>query len=81
MLGIIPQILLIGIRLYRTAAGVFGMRSPCRFYPSCSVYGEQAIQNLGVIRGVRMIANRLLRCHPWNPGGVDLPRVSLDSRR
>ena len=80
MLEIISQILLIGIRQYRTIARTFGMRSPCRFYPSCSIYAEQAIQSFGAIRGMRMTAGRLLRCHPWNPGGLDLPGISLNNR-
>ena len=72
MFGIIPKILLIGIRSYQATRATFGMRSPCRFYPSCSVYAAQAIRSQGAIRGLRMTINRLLRCHPWNPGGVDL---------
>ncbi len=80
MRGVFSQALLIGIRLYRVIARVFGVGSPCRFYPSCSVYAEQAIQNFGAIRGMRMTAGRLLRCHPWNPGGLDLPGISLNNR-
>ena len=72
MLRIISQILLIGIRLYQASATTLGMRSPCRFYPSCSVYAERAIHSRGAIQGLWMTAGRLLRCHPWNPGGVDL---------
>lgn len=44
----------------------------CRFYPSCSHYTQEAIQKHGVARGVRMGAGRILRCHPWHPGGIDL---------
>jgi uncharacterized protein len=43
----------------------------CRFYPSCSAYALEAVQRHGVLRGGRLAAWRLLRCHPWNPGGVD----------
>lgn len=43
----------------------------CRFYPSCSSYAVTAIERHGVIRGGGMAAWRLLRCNPWNPGGVD----------
>ena len=43
----------------------------CRFYPSCSSYAVTAIERHGVFRGGAMAAWRLLRCNPWNLGGVD----------
>lgn len=43
----------------------------CRFYPSCSVYTQEAIQKFGVWRGVVYGTGRLIRCHPWHPGGYD----------
>jgi putative membrane protein insertion efficiency factor len=43
----------------------------CRFYPSCSQYMLQAIERHGAFRGVYLGVRRLLRCHPWNPGGFD----------
>ena len=43
----------------------------CRFYPSCSEYARQAIVERGVLRALPMIASRLLRCHPFHPGGFD----------
>jgi len=43
----------------------------CRFYPSCSVYMVQAIESHGVIRGGGIGLRRILRCHPFHPGGVD----------
>lgn len=43
----------------------------CRFQPSCSVYAEQAIRRYGLVRGGVMAGRRLLRCHPWHPGGYD----------
>ena len=49
----------------------------CRFAPSCSSYAVEAYRIHGTIRGSWMTARRLLRCHPWNPGGYDPvpPRV------
>jgi putative membrane protein insertion efficiency factor len=43
----------------------------CRFYPTCSEYGYQAISRYGVIKGGGMAIWRILRCNPWNDGGYD----------
>ncbi len=43
----------------------------CRFVPSCSVYAEEAIRRHGAATGVRLAARRILRCHPFHPGGID----------
>ncbi|TDI08125.1 MAG: membrane protein insertion efficiency factor YidD [Acidobacteria bacterium] len=43
----------------------------CRFSPSCSEYMHQAIDKFGVARGAYLGLKRILRCHPWHPGGAD----------
>lgn len=43
----------------------------CRFYPSCSEYAVRAVKIHGVLKGVRLAVWRVLRCNPWNYGGVD----------
>lgn len=43
----------------------------CRFYPTCSQYAIEAINEYGGLKGGAMAIRRLLRCHPWNPGGYD----------
>lgn len=58
------------IRLYqRIISPLLGPR--CRFYPSCSEYAARAILRHGPFRGAYLGLRRLVRCHPWNPGGVD----------
>ncbi len=41
----------------------------CRFYPSCSQYTYEAVTRYGIAKGLFMGAGRILRCHPFNPGG------------
>ena len=43
----------------------------CRFNPSCSEFALEAIRKYGLIRGGWLAGRRILRCHPWNPGGID----------
>lgn len=54
--------------------GLFKSRFPygyCRFTPTCSEYGYEAIRKKGLIIGVVLAAWRILRCNPWSKGGVD----------
>ncbi len=43
----------------------------CRFHPTCSEYTYQAVAKYGVLKGTWLGLQRLIRCHPWNPGGED----------
>jgi hypothetical protein len=43
----------------------------CRFYPSCSTYALEALAGHGAVRGAGLTLRRLLRCHPFHPGGYD----------
>ncbi len=66
----LTKIALAMIRLYqRFLSPVFS--SACRFSPSCSNYAYQAIDKYGLGKGLFLTARRLLRCHPFNPGGED----------
>ncbi|WP_040207538.1 membrane protein insertion efficiency factor YidD [Neobacillus jeddahensis] len=43
----------------------------CRFYPTCSNYGLEAIQRFGALKGGWLTLKRILKCHPFHPGGLD----------
>ncbi len=58
------------IRFYQISIGRILPRV-CRFEPTCSTYAVQALTEYGLITGLRMAIVRLLRCHPWHPGGYD----------
>jgi putative membrane protein insertion efficiency factor len=59
------------IRLYQLTISRALPENTCRFYPTCSRYGYEAIYRYGVLRGGWMATWRILRCNPFNPGGVD----------
>jgi putative membrane protein insertion efficiency factor len=69
--GAPARAVLIGaIRLYRaTLTGWLG--GQCRFYPTCSRFGEEAIRTHGAVRGTAMATWRILRCNPFGAGGID----------
>jgi putative membrane protein insertion efficiency factor len=43
----------------------------CRFYPTCSHYGLEAVQRFGALKGGWLTVKRILKCHPFHPGGLD----------
>lgn len=60
------------IRVYQwTLSPLIG--NACRFEPSCSRYMVGALRKYGLFRGLWKGTGRILRCHPWNPGGYDPP--------
>lgn len=57
-------------RIYRFAISpLLGNR--CRFSPSCSTYATEAVRMHGCFKGCYLTVRRLVRCHPWHPGGID----------
>ncbi|MEC8020977.1 MAG: membrane protein insertion efficiency factor YidD [Pseudomonadota bacterium] len=64
-------ILLRLLDIYQWALSPLLPRS-CRFYPTCSAYAREAIMVHGAGRGSLLTFKRLLKCHPFHPGGVDL---------
>ncbi len=58
------------IRLYQLCISPF-LGECCRFYPTCSDYAMQAVEKHGCWKGVWLAIKRVVKCHPWNKGGVD----------
>ncbi|HZA05653.1 MAG TPA: membrane protein insertion efficiency factor YidD [Propionibacteriaceae bacterium] len=52
-----------------TISPIYG--NVCRYYPSCSAYALRAVEFHGAVKGSWLTVRRLLRCHPWSPGGYD----------
>ncbi|KAF3981191.1 MAG: membrane protein insertion efficiency factor YidD [Methylococcales symbiont of Hymedesmia sp. n. MRB-2018] len=53
----------------------------CRFYPGCSSYGLEAIQLHGALKGSYLTLRRLLKCHPFHEGGIDLVPEKLVNKK
>lgn len=70
--GVLARVLLFLIRVYQRAVSPF-LGNVCRFYPSCSRYAAACIASHGAARGTLLSVVRLCKCHPFHPGGVDLP--------
>ncbi len=70
-LSSLPQRLLLAlIRFYRGAISPYLPRS-CRYTPTCSQYALEAVQKYGALKGGWLALRRILRCHPFHPGGYD----------
>jgi putative membrane protein insertion efficiency factor len=64
------KIFLFFIKIYQKIISPWTPKS-CRFQPTCSEYSRQAIVKYGALKGGWMGLKRILRCHPFNPGGYD----------
>lgn len=70
------KIILLLIRFYQKYISIF-LGKNCRFYPTCSAYTYEAVERFGVIKGVYLGVKRILKCHPFHPGGYDpVPKKS-----
>jgi len=69
---VVAKVLIFLIRIYqRTLSRLLG--NVCRFEPSCSRYAVACLENHGALRGSLLSVVRLCKCHPFHPGGIDLP--------
>jgi putative membrane protein insertion efficiency factor len=68
--GLAARLLLLLVEAYRASLAPL-LGGHCRYWPSCSAYAEEAISKHGARRGSRLAFGRILRCHPFHPGGID----------
>jgi putative membrane protein insertion efficiency factor len=68
--GFVKVVLLFLLAFYKRAFSPL-LPPACRFFPTCSEYAYQAVKRYGALRGSWMSVRRLLRCHPFHPGGYD----------
>ncbi|HLU21590.1 MAG TPA: membrane protein insertion efficiency factor YidD [Bacillaceae bacterium] len=72
-------IFLMMIRIYQKV--ISPLKPPtCRFYPTCSQYGIEAITRFGALRGGWLTIKRIGKCHPFHPGGFD-PVPESDNKK
>lgn len=64
------KIILLLIKLYQKYISIF-LGKNCRFYPTCSAYTYEAIKKFGIIKGIFLGIKRIIKCHPFHPGGYD----------
>lgn len=64
------RILIILIRFYQLAVSPW-LAPRCRFMPTCSSYAIEAVKKHGALKGARLAAKRIARCHPWGGSGYD----------
>tara|TARA_B100001027_G_scaffold215015_1_gene188173 strand:+ start:383 stop:619 length:237 start_codon:yes stop_codon:yes gene_type:complete len=67
----VSKILIFFIKVYRLLVSpILGQN--CRFWPTCSDYSIQALQEYGVLKGTKFILKRIVRCNPWGGSGIDV---------
>lgn len=68
--GVPVRLAIVAVRGYqRFLSPLLGAN--CRFHPTCSTYALEALERFGVARGGWLALRRILRCHPFHPGGCD----------
>ena len=69
--GVMCEIFLIPIKLYRRYFSMMKPQPTCRFRPTCSAYALEAVREWGIIAGVFLALIRIIRCNPFSEGGDD----------
>ncbi len=71
MSGWPARVVLAPVRFYRRFISPLKPAPSCRFHPTCSAYAIEAVERHGALKGAWLAVWRVLRCHPFNPGGYD----------
>lgn len=74
------KILMLLIRFYQKAISPLTPPS-CRFYPTCSHYGLEAIEKHGALKGSWLAVRRISKCHPFHEGGFDPVPEKIDEKK
>lgn len=64
------QTIIFLIKIYKKTISPF-LTPCCRFYPTCSTYSLLAFEKFGISKGTILSIKRILKCHPFHPGGID----------
>ena len=67
----LSKLIILFIQTYQKIIAPLLPPDTCRFYPTCSSYAIEAIRKHGTGSGIMLTVKRILRCHPFNPGGYD----------
>ncbi len=70
LIEILKRVLITLIHIYQHTLSK-SLGPCCRFYPSCSSYAIESIEYFGIRKGLWLSLKRLVKCHPFNPGGYD----------
>ncbi|AAO26759.1 hypothetical protein bbp_015 [Buchnera aphidicola str. Bp (Baizongia pistaciae)] len=80
LLSMISRCLILIILCYQRYISVF-LSPRCRFYPTCSHYAVDALYTFGLLKGLLLIAKRILKCHPFHSGGLNSISIKTKSKR
>jgi len=69
--NLVKRLVVFLIRIYQKFISPLKGVSSCRFYPTCSQYAIDAITKYGIVKGSFMSVKRIIKCHPFHPGGYD----------
>jgi putative membrane protein insertion efficiency factor len=67
----VKQVVLFFLRVYQKYLSPLKGAPTCRFYPTCSQYAVEAVTKYGAAKGTWLAVKRVLKCHPFHPGGHD----------
>lgn len=77
MRTLLRKFVTVPVKVYQWCVSPF-LPSSCRFWPTCSDYAIEAVNQHGSWRGLIMALKRIGRCHPWSAGGIDLVPKACD---